>query len=121
MLLKIKNLKLKTILGIHEWEEKTPREIIINAEIETDFINSLNSDNISDAIDYDKITSDIKNLIATKRFKLVEKMAQEVMNLILQDRRVKKCRLEIDKVGAVESLDSFAIAIEQTRKNGSSN
>jgi len=116
MIIKIKNLKLKTILGIHSWEEKVDREIVINVEIETDHRKSLESDEISDAIDYDDIVKKIKNLIATTRFKLVEKMAQQMMNMILQDARIKKCKIEIDKVGAVEGLESFSVKIEQSNK-----
>jgi FolB domain-containing protein len=116
MILKIKNLKLKTILGVHQWEGKIDREIIINAKIETNHLKSLESDEISDSIDYDLIVSKIKNLIATSRFKLVEKMAQQVMNEILQDKRITKCKLEIDKVGAVEGLESFSVQIEQSNK-----
>ncbi len=118
MIIKIKNLRLKTILGIYEWEENVDREIIINAKIHTNFDRALISDEISDALDYDDIVTKIKNLISNKRYRLVEKMAQDIMNEIMQDRRISKCKLEIDKVGAVESLESFSIIIEQENKNG---
>jgi len=113
MLLKIKNLKLQTILGVHFWEEKISRGIIINVEIESDFIKALQSDDINDTIDYDLITTQIKNLIASKRFKLVETMAQKIMDQIMEDSRIKRCKIEIDKVGAVEAVESFSVTIEQ--------
>lgn len=115
MLIKIKNFRLKTIIGIHEWEEKVDREIIINAEIDTDFVASLHSDNIADTIDYDNIITKIKNLISKNRFKLIEKLAQEIMNKIMEDNRIKRCKLEVDKVGVVESVESFSVTIEQKR------
>lgn len=118
MIIKIKNLRLKTILGIYEWEENVDREIIINAKIHTNFDKALISDEISDALDYDDLVTKIKNLISNKRYRLVEKMAQDMMNEIMQDIRITKCKLEIDKVGAVESLESFSITIEQENKNG---
>ncbi len=117
MLIKIKNLRLKTILGVYDWEEKINREIIINVKIETDNLKSLQSDNIHDTVDYDALVTKIKNLISQKRFKLVEKMAQEVMDKIMEDKRIKKCKLEIDKVAPVDSLESFSVTIE--RENGS--
>ena len=119
MLIKIKNLKLRTNLGVHNWEKTFDREIIINAEIESDFTLGLESDNIEDTLDYDIITTKIKKLIAENKFKLIEKMAQEVMNKIMEDARVKSCKLEIDKVGVVEFVESFSVTIEQHRKNGS--
>ncbi len=113
MIIKIKNLRLKTIVGIYKWEEKIDREIIINAEIETDHENSLVSDDINDTIDYDKLVSQIKLLISQKRFKLIEKMAQDVMDLILSNKKIKRCKLEIDKLNAVEALESFSITLIQ--------
>jgi FolB domain-containing protein len=115
MLLKIKNLKLKTILGVHKWEENIDREIIINIEIETNFEQSLASDKIEDAIDYDKISYEVKNLIAKKRFKLIEKMAQELLTKIMQDERIFRCKIEVDKVGAIDFVESASVTLEAKR------
>lgn len=116
MLIRIKNLKLKTIIGVYDWEKKIDREIIINAEIETDHIDSLNSDKLSDTIDYDHIINSIKDLIEKNRFKLIEKMSGEIIKKIMQDQRVKRCKLEIDKVGVVAGVESCSITIEEKRK-----
>lgn len=118
MIIKIKNLKLHTKIGVFDWEKTIDREMIINVEITTNLTKSLHSDDISDTIDYYQITSKIKNLVANNSFKLVERMAQTLMDGILEDKRINKCKLEIDKVGAVENLDSFAITIEQENHNG---
>ncbi len=116
MLIKIKNLRLQTFLGVYEWEKTHNREIIINAEISTDHDKALESDNLSDTIDYDEIIAKIRNLISEKKFKLIEKMAAEVMKEIMRDPRIKKCKLEIDKVGVVEGVESFSVLIEEVRK-----
>jgi FolB domain-containing protein len=119
MLIRVKNLTLHTNLGIHDWEQNFNRKIVINAEIESDFNLSLESDDINDTINYEIITTNIKNLIETKRFNLIEKMTQEIMNVIMSDQRIKRCKLEVDKVGVIDSVESFSIVIEKTRQNGS--
>jgi 7,8-dihydroneopterin aldolase/epimerase/oxygenase len=116
MIIKIKNLRLKTILGIYEWEKTIQREIVVNAEIETDNNLSMRSDDIKDAIDYDEIVTKIKKTVLEKRYKLIEKMVYDIMNLIMEDKRIKNCRLEIDKIGAVEGLDSFSVTDFRERK-----
>jgi dihydroneopterin aldolase len=113
MLIKVKNLRLKTILGVYAWEDFIDREIIINAEIETNHLDSLASDNIADTIDYDEIISKIKNLLQSQRFKLIEKMAAEIMKKIMEDKRIVRCKLEVDKVGVIAGVDSFSITLEQ--------
>ena len=109
MLIKLKNLHLKTIIGVYKWEDDVERKILINIELETDHVESMKSDDIKDAIDYDVITKNIKDLVKNNRFKLVEKMVDEILNLIMTDKKIKKCKLEIDKIGAVADLESFSI------------
>lgn len=116
MLIKLKNLHLKTIIGIHKWEDEVEREMLINITIETDNNKALQSDDIKDTIDYDLIVTNIKNLVRDNRFKLVEKMVGEILNLIMQDHRIKKCQIEIDKIGAVAGLESFSITEIRERK-----
>lgn len=109
MLIKLKNLHLKTIIGVYKWEDDVERKILINIELETDHVESMKSDDIKDTIDYDVITKNIKDLVKNNRFKLVEKMVDEILNLIMTDKKIKKCKLEIDKIGAVADLESFSI------------
>jgi dihydroneopterin aldolase len=116
MIIKIKNFKFSTILGIYEWEEKVEREIIINAIIETDYDNARFTNNIKDTIDYHELITKIKELLRSKKFKLIEEMVQQTLDLIMEDKRVKKCQVEIDKVGIVENVDSFSITLSQERK-----
>jgi len=116
MIIKIKNLRLKTIIGVYEWEQSIAREIIINIEIETDHRVSMQSDNIEDALDYDIIVAKIKKFIGANHFKLVERMVLKVIDLIMEDKRIKKCQLEIDKVGAIDDIDSFSVTQIRERK-----
>lgn len=99
-------------MGIHEWENHIDREIIINAELETNHENSLTSDNIEDTINYEEIVAKIQNLLQSKRFKLIEKMAAEIMSKLMEDKRIRRCKLEVDKVGAIKDIDSFSIILE---------
>jgi dihydroneopterin aldolase len=118
MIIKIKNLRLQTIIGVYDWEKTVNREIIINAELTTNYTKSKDSDDLADTIDYDLIILKLKNLVANKRFKLIEKMAQSAMDEILQDPRISKCKLEIDKVGVVENVDAFSVTLEQENHHG---
>ncbi len=119
MLLKIKNLRLKTAIGVYDWEKNFDREIIINLEIETDFLSAFQSDQLEDAIDYNEIAQKVKKFIHENKFNLIEKMAHSLLAEVMSDFRIKKCKLEIDKVGAIDFVDSASITIEQERKNGS--
>ncbi len=115
MLLKIKNLRLKTVLGVYDWEQNFEREIVINLEIENNTVNDFAADNLEDTIDYAEISQKIKSFIINKKFKLIERMANEVINQIMEDKRIDRCKIEIDKVGAIDFIDSASVTIEKRR------
>ncbi len=117
MLIKIKNFEFKAILGIYEWEEKFEREIILNATIETSYDQGRFTHDIKDTIDYDEIIAKIKNFLSSKKFRLIEEMTQEVLDLIMEDKRIEKCTLEIDKMRVVENVESFSITLTQENKS----
>lgn len=116
MLIKIKNLRLKTTIGVYDWEKNFNREIIINAEIEVKNSKSTTSDKLCDTIDYDQITKNIKEVATKNHFKLIEKLAGEIIKKIMQDKRITRCKVEIDKMKVVKDVESFSVTLEKVRK-----
>ena len=117
MKIKIKDFKLKTNIGIYDWEKNFEREILINIDIDVLDLKSLKSDQIEDTVDYELIYNQVKNLVQTKQFNLIEKLAYEIVDLIMQDRRIKKVKIEIDKMNIFEEVKSCSIQLEQEQKN----
>ncbi|GDX36672.1 7,8-dihydroneopterin aldolase [Alphaproteobacteria bacterium] len=115
MKIKIKDFKLKTNLGIYGWEKNFEREIIINLELEIKDSQALQSDKIEDTVDYELIYNQIKQLIFSKKFNLIERMAQEIVDLIMLDSRINKCKIEIDKMNIFEEVRSCAVSLESKR------
>jgi dihydroneopterin aldolase len=116
MLIKINNLRLTTNqIGVYDWEKTVQRPIIINAVISSDCEDSTFSDDLSDTIDYDKIFKKIAAVAAKKHFKLIEKMAKEMIDAVMEDSRISACELSVEKVGVVENVDSFAVTLTQKR------
>jgi dihydroneopterin aldolase len=115
MKIKIKDFKLKTNIGIYDWEKKFEREILINIIIDISNSKSTISDLIDDTVDYELIYNQIKNLVETKRYNLIEKLAQEIVDLIMQDLRIDKVSIEIDKMNIFEEVKSCAVFIEKYR------
>jgi dihydroneopterin aldolase len=115
MLIKVKNLKLKTIIGVYDWEKTIKRDLIFNIEVETQNTKSLSSDQLSDTIDYAEIIDAVKKYI-DQRFSLIEKMAGEILKEIMINEKITRCKIEIDKVGIIKEADSCSIIIEEKRK-----
>lgn len=116
MIIKIKNLRITTIIGIHEWERSHPREIIINLHMEFDGLKAAKSDNINDTIDYDSLSQKITAFVQSTSYGLVEKLAVDLLYKIMEDQRINYAKIEIDKPGAVGNAESVSVT-EEIKRN----
>jgi FolB domain-containing protein len=114
----IKDLRVRGILGVRAWERQQPREILINVTLFTDTRRAAESDDIADCVDYSQTTQKIRTLIApqtagtggAERF-TVEALAEDIANLCLNQPRVQKVTVRVEKPGAVEGAESVGVEI----------
>lgn len=115
MIIRIKNLKAQTILGIHDWEKEKPRDIIINAAITFADETSCTTDNVDDTLDYDALSQRIVAYVESVDTGLIEKLAHDVIALIMDDQRVTEATIEIDKPGAIKVSESVSVTLCKRR------
>ena len=111
----IKNLRVHGILGIHDWERVTPREIVINATMFTDTWPAAQSDDISDCVSYSEMARKLRTHTESAARMTVEALTNDLAEICLQEPRVTKVILRVDKPGAVPEVDSVAVEIERTK------
>ena len=104
-IIKIKNLRLRTTIGIEEAERQSPQDIIINADIEIDATLAARSDNIKLTYDYKTITKSIISAVEASQFFLLEKLTDYLLELIMEDTRVLAATVEIEKPHALRFAD----------------
>ena len=115
MIVRIKNLKVQTIIGVFDWEKEQERDLFINLELHFDGDKSANSDDIKDTLDYDSISKTLIAETAKTRFDLIEKLSTHLLDFIMQDERIQKAIIEIDKPGAVKEAESVSVVEERAR------
>jgi FolB domain-containing protein len=112
----IKNLRLRTIVGIFDWEKKEKQDLIINVRFIFDGTQAAATDRIEDTVDYKRITKKICAHVEGHTFNLLERVAHDIAVLVLDDDpRVERVSVEVDKPLALRFADSVSIAVEQCR------
>ena len=114
----IRDLRVHGIIGVHDWEREQPREILINVELFTDTRRAAQSDDLADCVDYGLMAQKIRALVAPQtagaggagRF-TVEALAEDIANLCLNQPRVQKVTVRVEKPGAVEGSASVGVEI----------
>ena len=109
MVIRIKNLRLQTIIGVHDWERERQQDVVINARIEFDGSAAAASDDLADSVDYKAIERRITEEIVHSRYNLLERLAARVIEIIMEQPRVQACEVEVDKPHALSSADSVSV------------
>jgi D-erythro-7,8-dihydroneopterin triphosphate epimerase len=111
----IKDLFLRTIIGINAEERTERQDVLINLSVETDTRRAGLSDDIADAVNYRTLTKQIIELVESSRFLLVERLAEEIARLCLADLRVSKVSVTVEKPQALRFARSVGVSIERSR------
>ena len=115
----IKNLLLRTIIGINEEERRNKQDVLINITLYTDHTTAA-SDDIADTVNYRTITKQTIKLVEESQFNLVEKMALEITNLCLADPRVERAVVTVEKPGALRFAHSVGVTVDRMRAKAGS-
>lgn len=112
MIIKIKNLRVKTILGVYDFERKKERELILNLEVTTDAYKK-GSDDLNDTLDYDAaIVKMLVSEIKSTNYNLIEKLADHLLDKLTQVPAVKHVKLEVEKPSCMKGVESISIIVE---------
>ncbi len=113
----IKDLRVRGILGIHNWERITPREIIINATLFADTLPAAQSDDIADCVNYSEMSKKLRAHAESAARMTVEALANDLAEICLQEPKVLKVIIRVDKPGAVPEAESVGVEILRCAQN----
>ena len=107
----IKNLQVETIIGIFNWEREVRQVVSIDLEMEFDNKVAAKSDDIENALDYKKIGKRVSSYVERSKFKLVERLAEQIAKLVLKEFPVSSLMVSVTKPGALRGSESVGISI----------
>ncbi len=111
----IRDLVARGIIGLNPWEREKPQEILINLTLFADLRRAGESDNLEDSVNYSVIAKKAIALAESARRLTVEALAADLAKLCLEDPRVERVRVRVEKPGAVRFSRSVGVEIERSR------
>lgn len=116
MKIHIKNLRARTIIGINTCERDQAQDVIINIEIFFDGSNAAETDDLNDTINYKQIKKRVLKAVESSNFGLLEKLASHVLQIVMEDEKIQKAVVQIDKPHALRFADSVSVTCEAQRE-----
>lgn len=109
----IRDLSVRGIIGIHDWERQVRQEIIINLSLFGDFSKASESDQIEDCINYQSLAEKIAAHAESAQRFTVEALAADLADICLAEPNVHKVRVRVEKPGAIQFTRSVGVEIER--------
>jgi dihydroneopterin aldolase len=112
----IHDFRLDILIGIYDWERKIPQTVQFDLEIGIpDRAKPI--DQIGDTIDYAKVVARIESSLCGNHFPLVEKLAEHVAQLVLQEFRSPWIRVSVTKLSPLRNVKRLGVTIERGAKS----
>lgn len=111
----IKDLLVRGVIGVNDWERNKPQEILINITLFADLGKAGKSDNIDDSVNYRTVSKNVQKHAETAERLTVEALATDLAEICLAEPGVLKVRVRVEKPGAVRFARSVGVEIERER------
>ena len=116
MLIRIKNLRLRAITGVNDWERKDLQDVVINAEVEYNADRAVETDDIDQSLNYRSITKKIIEMVEASQFHLLDTLAARILAIIMEQQKVIRATVEVDKPHALRFADSVSVTASAERE-----
>ena len=109
----IEQLSVITTIGVYDWEQTIEQKLVFDIEMGWDNRKSAKSDDVNDCLSYADISETVIAHVEGQRFALVERVAEEVAELLLTKFNSPWVRIKLSKPGAVARAANVGVIIER--------
>lgn len=113
----IEQLEVHSIVGVHAWEQRKPRPILLDLELGADLRQAAASDQLRDAINYRAVADEVIRLAQAREYHLIETLAETLARRLFERFPILGLRLAVYKPGAVQQARTVAVRIERRRED----
>ncbi|CAA2931027.1 bifunctional dihydroneopterin aldolase/7,8-dihydroneopterin epimerase [Arsenophonus endosymbiont of Bemisia tabaci] len=111
----IEQLSVFTTIGAYDWEHTIQQKLLIDIEMGWDNQQPAKSDQVENCLDYAQVSQVVIKHIETQKFALIERVAQEIADIILNQFNSCWVCVKVCKPGAVAQAKQVGVIIERTK------
>lgn len=116
MTINIKDLLVRTFVGVKKDEKEKKQDVIINIKLITDASRAIYTDDLANTYNYKELSKMIIRMVEDSRYNLLEKLCSDILNAVIHDNRVIEAEVEVDKPHALRFSRSVSIKMKANRE-----
>lgn len=111
----IEDLRIPACIGVYPHEKLRQQVVVMTIEMGLPSQACFRSDRVDDTIDYAAVADAVRRLAVSRHFNLIERLAEQVSNVIFDGFGATWVKVRIGKIGVIPDAKCAAVAI--TRLN----
>ena len=115
--IRIEDLHLRCIIGIYPEERDKKQDVMIQVTLHADLRRPGRTDDVNDTVDYKALKNSIVEHVESSEFLLIERLADTIAALCLQDPRVERAEVRVDKPGALRFARNVSVEVSRGRND----
>jgi FolB domain-containing protein len=101
-------------VGVPDDERARPQRLLLTVEMESDFSAAAQTDSIADTVDYFAVSQRLLGFGEGRSWKLIEKLAADICEMILAEFRPQSVTVEVKKF-PIQQARHVAVSLTRAR------
>lgn len=111
----LRDMTVYGIVGVNPDERVERQPLLLNVELGCDLAAPCRSDRLEDTINYKSLQDRIVREVESSQYLLIERLAQRVAELCLEESRVQTVTVTLDKPRALRFTRAAGVRITRSR------
>ena len=113
----LQNMMFYGYHGVYEYEREQGQRFYVDVELSLNFGKAATSDDLADTLNYVSVYQQVKNIMETRRFKLLEALAENIAQTLLNEKVIQvTVRVRKPAVPLPGQLDFIQIEVTRSKK-----
>lgn len=109
----IRELEVETVIGIYDWEREIRQVVSVDLDMGTDIREAAATEDVDNTLNYKSVSDLLIEFIGQSEFQLVETLAEEIAERVMERFGVRWLRVRVGKPGAVPAARDVGVIIER--------
>ena len=106
-------LEVECVIGVWEWERRITQKIVIDLDMAWDITKAATSADLSDTLSYKDVAKRVVAHVQDVKANLVERLAEDIANILLGEFGCQWCRGSVNKPGAITGSKDVGVVVER--------
>lgn len=108
----LRDMLLMASIGVYPHELQGPQRVRVNVDLAV-ADEGAGADRLDRVVDYERVAKAVRAIVAGGHIKLVETLAERIAAACLDDRRVLRARVRVEKLDVFADTASVGVEVER--------